>query len=194
MGLPRVLHAALIAEGKQIMKKAAALALLAALVAVNVSAAEAAGWRARGYGVLSCPALAWPDCLLGLQEPALCAAACRAGALLFRVLSDQPREHAYVLTRLSRCCPGCPNGSRPPSSRPSEALLRDRTNAYGASIRFALPAQASLRREAEAQSGALGCQSVGIRDTAICGISARCETRQTLMAPFWEPIRKLQCP
>lgn len=55
MGLPRVLHAALIAEGKQIMKKAAALALLAALVAVNVSAAEAAGWRARGYGAYHAP-------------------------------------------------------------------------------------------------------------------------------------------
>ena len=45
----RTLHAAPIAEGKQIMKKAAALALLAALVAVNVSAADAAGRWARGY-------------------------------------------------------------------------------------------------------------------------------------------------
>lgn len=55
MGSPRALHVAPIAEGKQIMKKAAALALLAALVAVNVSAAEAAGRWARGYGYYHAP-------------------------------------------------------------------------------------------------------------------------------------------
>ncbi len=57
-------------------------------------------WRAmvERLRFLSCPALAWADCLLGLPEPALRAAAPRAGALLLRVLPDQSRQHAYVLT------------------------------------------------------------------------------------------------
>ena len=45
----------MITEGKEIMKKAAVLTFLAALLAGNVSAAEAAGWRVRGYGYYHAP-------------------------------------------------------------------------------------------------------------------------------------------
>ena len=41
------------------MKKAAALALLAALVTVNVPATEAAAWRVRGHGYYHAPHYAW---------------------------------------------------------------------------------------------------------------------------------------